>query len=1178
MNRFIHAPVCTAFSGNELTLSVLIRTDGAKKAPVFVTYESAVRERTQRMRATDTHGDYTLYSYTLTADEVRGKEIIYSFGQDGVDSRIYTVPIMDMPALPPFVITEFASEMRNEAHFYELCNPRGESVDLFDYEILLEKDGVIVGRNPLADAKRTNVLKAGEVAVLRFLAAESLAEHGSADKDVRAMLRALADAFPDCEKYVRRAPRVMTVHLAKKSKDGYAPLKGTFPVTQNDPHRLLVVPRGKGADAAVYVMRVNCDKDERDVPARTVSLWTVDFSDPSHPFRIDTRRPATPGALDVGQVFPRVGNPETPAILPLSPVGECVVEGTHLPLRFAVLGGNVGVVRVHIVTPDGTRELTPVQKEDGTYEASVPVKILRADPRTLSYWIEARSETYHATLGNENNPQTVSLIDRSGPIVSRLYPADGQTLGVSDALDVTVRFWDLSGVDVKGTSLFFDGRNVSDGSKWRKNSVTYTPPMPLSEGEHVIEMTLRDLLGNRSYLRSAFRVSADRPNLYRGEVHAHTLDSDGSGTPEEAMAYARDVGKVDYFAVTDHCCYLVQEDIDRQKAVADSFNVDGKFAALYGYEVSWGNKEFYGHMNVLGAPWFAAADKHSLYDIYDKLTADPFALAMFNHPIDRWGDFNSFGGYTRERDARVALAEIKRAEFDNHYALALARGWHVAPVSNEDNHKKDWTTRTTGTGVALAYELTRDNIMDAFRRGRTYSTMDNTMKIWYRVNGEWLGSRLQNPKQLIAEVEISTEREEGIGVVELVSEDNIVVARAVAGLRRRFAWRVELAPDFDYYYIRVRNGDTYTVTSPVYVEGRDAVSIVDMKGGVSKDPTRPHAVSVTVQNTGTADLVGVMVTMYLTPVEGFAIREQTSNKTILIDKLKVGETRTVNAYFPNVEGARRVSAVVEGQVGRNRYADTHFLLLTPALITKVLPLTSPHNGVENPFAYAELYNHTEAPLSLDGYCLNARHVTGDHNPTVRLCRVIIPLDGFVIPPHETLVVWQRPVGSKLTVDDFNARYGTSFEEGKDLLITEKPMLVADRVGHTLDLCFGEEHLTRAAYGTYCGGALPRVDVPDQYRYASDMTIRELRFAQSAATPGRVMKMQTVHTVAGTSRRKAADRVMAVTDLTKTPLTLVQRVEQKKPTPTPAQKKPSALQVILGAIPTTKNNSKNNKKK
>ncbi len=1173
--QVFHAPVCQAFAGRALTVQLLVLGENAKKESVSITYEANARERTCRMRVSDAgkcEADYALYSFTVPAEEMRGAELIYSFECEGSDGRIYTVPIKEMAALPPFVITEFASEMREDANFYEVCNPGEASVDLYDYEILLEINDVVVGRNPLANARRVNVLRGGEVAVMRFINAKRLEAFGSVEADIRDMWRALAEEFPACEKLLKRAPRVMSVYTARKLKNGYVDGKDTFPVTQNDPHRLLVVPRGKGVESAVYVMRVNCDNDERDVPARTSSLWTIDFSDPSRPFRIDTRRAPTPGTPDEGQVFPYVGDAAVPAILPLSPLESCSPEGTHLPLRFAILGTKAVTARVHIVTPDGTQTLVPSREEGNTYVAQIPVKTLRAQPRTLSYWIEARGGLYRVAFGNERNPVTVSLIDRKGPIVSRVYPAEGQILGPSDAFEVIASFWDLSGVDVKGTSLFFDGRNVSEQAKWRKGKVSYAPPMPTTAGEHVIEITLRDTLGNRSYWRSAFKVSgAERPNLYRGEVHAHTLDSDGSGTPTEAMTYARDVGKVDYFAVTDHCSYLVQEDIERQKAIADSFNEDGKFAALYGYEVSWGNKDFYGHMNVLGTPWFAAADKNSLYDIYDKLTADPFAVAMFNHPIHRWGDFDSFGGYTRERDARVALAEIKRDEFDEYYALALARGWHLAPVSNEDNHKKDWTTKTTGTGVALAYALTRDNIMDAFRRGRTYSTMDNTMKVWYRVNGQWLGSRLQNPKQLSVEIEISTERFEGIGTVEIVTEDNIVVAKAQTGRRRKFSWRVELAPDFDYYYVRIMNGNVYTVTSPIYVEGRDALSIVDMKGGVSKDPYRPHAVSVTVQNMGKTDLSDVMLTMYLTPTAGFSLQERTADKTIVIDTLKAGETRTVHAHFRNISNTRRVSAVVQGYAGRNRYADTHFLMLTPALITKVLPLSSPSGDVENPFPYVELYNHTVQPLSLDGYYLNGRHVTGDHAPDVRPCRIIVPLDGHTIEPHGTLIVWQRPEGSKLTVGDFNARYGTSFVLGKDILVTEKPILRSDRVAHVIDLCCGEEErLTRVTYGTYCGGALPRADVPEQYRYASDMSIFEARFLQAPATPGKIGRMQSVHVVASASRRKAADKVVAVTDLTKAPLTLVQRVKKPKAPPAPpAPKKPSALEMLFGTKQTKK---------
>ena len=183
----------------------------------------------------------------------------------------------------------------------------------------------------------------------------------------------------------------------------------------------------------------------------------------------------------------------------------------------------------------------------------------------------------------------------------------------------------------------------------------------------------------------------------------------------------------------------------------------------------------------------------------------------------------------------------------------------------------------------------------------------------------------------------------------------------------------------------------------------------------------------------------------------------------------------------------------------------------------------------------------------------------------------LSLDGFTVEPQSTLIVWQRPKGCKLSVEDFNARYGTSFVLGKDILVTEQQAIFADKMAHMIDLCYGEEErLTRVTYGTYCGGALPRADMADQYRYASDMTIHETRFLQAAATPGKIGRMQALHVVASPSRRKVADKVMAITDLTKSPLTLVQRVKKEKPQAAPpAPKKPSALEMLFGTKPTKK---------
>lgn len=1108
MSELLHAPIKTAFAGHALTLFVGMPRD-MKLHALTLHYETQKAERAVEMEAVSTDLPYYLYRATIKGEDMAGETLTYAFVCDGKRCEEYCVPICEMPALPPFVITEFATQMRGDANYYEFCNPSNDAVDLYDFELLLEKEGEIAGRNPLADRAGVNLLAGGEVVVFCFLCAKRLSLYGDAESDVRAMWEMLSSRFPvECGDLLQNPPRLLTAYTAQKTEQGWADMPHVFSITRDEPHRLLVVPRGKGAADAVYVMSVNGDSSSRDVPARTTSLWTIDFCDPKHPYRTHTRRHATPGKADSGQIFPNVKDTTAPLVLPLSPLGVHTLTENEITLRFGVVG-EVGRVEVGVITPNGTVRLDAKPAFDGVLEASVDTMLLSGLPKRLSYFVTVEGALYRTALGSEKHPISIKLTDKVGPIVTEVSPADAMVLESEDDVTVRVSFFDVSSVDVATSALFFDGLNVSQKAKWRRNGVTFVPEKALRVGEHVIELTLRDLVGNRSYHRSAFRIVAagTRPNLYIGEVHSHTIESDGTGTPEQAMAYARDVGHVDYFAVTDHCCYLTLEDIKRQKKVADSFNENGKFAALYGYEASWGEKGFWGHMNILGNKWFAAADKYALYDIYNKLTADTEAIAMFNHPCDRWGDFDSFGGYTKERDDRVCLAEIKREEFDPFYALALSRGWHVAPVSNEDTHHADWTTRTDGTGVVLAHALTRENVMDAFRRGRTYSTMDNTMKIYFSVNGKWMGARLQAPKKLLAEIEITTEREEGIGTVSLVAEDNIVVARLEADKRRAIKWKVELSPDFDYYYVKVQNGNVYSVTSPVYIEGRDAITIVDMKAGVSKNAAKPHAVTVTVQNTGKTTLSAVGVDFYLTPTDGFLLGTRAPRTTVQIGALKAGETRTVTKTFPNVKGNRRLSAVAYGTVGKSRFVDTHYLLLAPALITKILPLSSVEAGVKNPFPYLELYNHTAASLSLDGYFLKVRHLAGDHRPNSYFT---LPLDGYKLSAHGTLVIWQRPVGTSLTAADFNLRYGTAFVAGEDVLITEQPFLIPDDAGHLVDLCYGDETLTRATYGDYCGGSVASKDKAELYVYASDMTVREKRFARAAATPGKVLRSQTLH--------------------------------------------------------------------
>ncbi|HOA85666.1 MAG TPA: CehA/McbA family metallohydrolase, partial [Bacillota bacterium] len=381
-----------------------------------------------------------------------------------------------------------------------------------------------------------------------------------------------------------------------------------------------------------------------------------------------------------------------------------------------------------------------------------------------------------------------------------------------------------------------------------------------------------------------------------------TSDSDGTGLPDEALAYAREVGRVDFFSLTEHSHYMLPERYFRQIKNAEKFNEPGKFAALYGWEMTWNNKTgYWGHMNILNTKWIEN-DIHScgLPEIYERLKRDPNAVAMFNHPGLPWGNFFDFSYRSPEVDRIVCLAEMKGAEYDREYMNLLALGWHASPAFNEDNHNPNWTTGSSSTTYVLAPALTRENIIDAFRRRRTYSTCDPTMKVLFKINGEVMGARLRDPDRLDVDVRIETEAEKGIGNIELVAEDNIVVASVNAGALRKYHWKLTLDPLFDYYYVRITGKGRYTVTAPVWIKGEQPLSVKKLTWSRGDNDYKPNMVTAKIKNSGIKNIKKLRVDFYLVPGSGFDINTTAPYATVKLSGLAAGRVVNVLCRFPDL--------------------------------------------------------------------------------------------------------------------------------------------------------------------------------------------------------------------------------------------------------------------------------------
>jgi hypothetical protein len=76
---------------------------------------------------------------------------------------------------------------------------------------------------------------------------------------------------------------------------------------------------------------------------------------------------------------------------------------------------------------------------------------------------------------------------------------------------------------------------------------------------------------------------------------------------------------------------------------------------------------------------------------------------------------------------------------ESQYLKYLTRGFHIAPTADQDNHRRNWGTATPARTGVLATRLTRQALLNAIDRLRVYASTDNSLEVWFGVNGAVMG-------------------------------------------------------------------------------------------------------------------------------------------------------------------------------------------------------------------------------------------------------------------------------------------------------------------------------------------------------------------------------------------------------------------------------------------------------
>ncbi|MFH1679461.1 MAG: DUF3604 domain-containing protein, partial [Candidatus Eisenbacteria bacterium] len=251
--------------------------------------------------------------------------------------------------------------------------------------------------------------------------------------------------------------------------------------------------------------------------------------------------------------------------------------------------------------------------------------------------------------------------------------------------------------------------------------------------------------------------------LLWGDIHQHSRLSDGTGEPEDLIRYAREVGNLDLFALTDHDHHGLRPLESSWKRIRESIAaayVPDEFVTLLGYE--WTNWT-YGHRNVYylddEGPLFSFADSatNSPGELWAALPAGR-AITIAHHtgggpvPVD-WGPEPPSG-----REPLVEISSIHGSSecFGCLKGIynpvpgafvqdALARGYRLGFIGSGDGHvghPGETDSPCGGLAGVFAAGKTREDVWEALHARRTYATSGERIVLEVRLGARWMGEEV----------------------------------------------------------------------------------------------------------------------------------------------------------------------------------------------------------------------------------------------------------------------------------------------------------------------------------------------------------------------------------------------------------------------------------------------------
>lgn len=355
-------------------------------------------------------------------------------------------------------------------------------------------------------------------------------------------------------------------------------------------------------------------------------------------------------------------------------------------------------------------------------------------------------------------------------------------------------------------------------------------------------------------------------NFYYGNIHSHTDYSDGNkdsatsgiSIPFESFNYAKSSYHVDFWGISEHNHFSATNNpgmlLPRYADglyQADIANEDGTFVCMYGME--FGTISQGGHVVTYGVPGLVGwedVNGSPNYDLYCALNdfttywnivkAFPKAFNTLAHPES--GDYNDLldgAPFSPAADSTLVGTAIRSGsafsttndysdapatEYESKYKKCLARGYHVGPTIDHDNHYTTFGRTLPGRTVVLAKKLFRDSIIAAYQARRFYASDDWNTEVHYTLNGHQMGSVVTVNTDPVVDIVVNDiDPGDNVNLIELyygVPGSGIYATPlvSVSNTHTLSYTHNTLAGDQYYYYAKITQSDGDIIwTSPIWI-------------------------------------------------------------------------------------------------------------------------------------------------------------------------------------------------------------------------------------------------------------------------------------------------------------------------------------------------------------------------